>query len=52
MKDPKSKKRLIAVIVTILIALAIVITDGILFYTSLQETGVGRGFSRYWDSRD
>jgi hypothetical protein len=47
-----AKRRIIFVITVLLIALSIVIADGILYYTSLQATGTGRGFSRYFDSTD
>lgn len=52
MEDKKSKKRKIIVLITMVILLAILIADGILFYTSLKVDGIGRGFSRYWDSVD
>ncbi|MDY0097086.1 MAG: hypothetical protein RBS01_01930 [Candidatus Dojkabacteria bacterium] len=37
------------VIVVLVIAVLIVIADLIMFYTSAQDTGIGRGFSRFWD---
>jgi hypothetical protein len=48
----KRKKRIIIVLITLSIAISIVIADSLLYYTSLQQTGIGRGFSRYWDSRE
>jgi hypothetical protein len=52
MKKETIKRRKTIVLITLIIALLIVITDSILYYTSLQETGTGRGFSRYFDSID
>lgn len=52
MKKEVAKRRIWIVIITLIFAVAIVVADSLLFYTSLQETGVGRGFSRYWDSRE
>jgi hypothetical protein len=43
-----TKKNLIVLVVFAFVLLAILISDLILFQTSLNETGVGRGFSRYW----
>jgi hypothetical protein len=47
-----AKKRILIIVITLIIAISIVIADSILFYTSLQQTGVGRGFSRYFDNID
>ncbi|KUK77583.1 MAG: hypothetical protein XD93_0241 [candidate division WS6 bacterium 34_10] len=52
MEKETIKRRKTIVLITLIIALLIVIADSILYYTSLQETGVGRGFSRYFDSID
>ena len=43
----KDKKKFL-IIVFVIIAITILITDLILFWTSMQETGIGSGFSRYW----
>ena len=43
----KDKKKIL-IISIIVIALILIVTDLILFWTSMQETGIGRGFSRYW----
>jgi len=37
------------IIVVLVIAILIVLADLIMFYTSAQQNGVGRGFSRFWD---
>lgn len=42
------KREKIIVLIIVLIAISVVIADLILFCTSMQETGVGSGFSRYW----
>jgi hypothetical protein len=52
MEKEIAKKRKIIILITLIIAISIVIADSILYYTSLEETGVGRGFSRYFDSID
>lgn len=52
MKDKKEKKMLYAVIGTLIVVLSIVIADGVLYYTSLQQDGVGRGFSRYFERQE
>ncbi len=43
-----SKKNIIVLIIMFTFAIMIVAADLILVHTSLKETGVGRGFSRYW----
>ena len=50
MDKKTAKRRILIVIIAFLFALVVVIADSILYYTSLQETGVGRGFSRYFDN--
>jgi len=37
------------VVIVLVIAILIVLADLIMFYTSAQDTGIGRGFSRFWD---
>jgi len=41
-------KKEIIILIFGLIALGILLSDLVLFTTSLKGTGVGRGFSRYW----
>jgi uncharacterized integral membrane protein len=45
-QDTKRKKIVYTVIV---VAILIVIADLILFLTSINSTGVGQGFSRFWN---
>jgi len=47
----KDKKKL-AVIITAVVVVCILAADLILFYTSLQKDGIGRGFSRYWSANE
>jgi hypothetical protein len=46
------KKNTIILLILFAFAIIIVATDLILVHTSLKETGVGRGFSRYWSSEE
>ncbi len=41
------KKKIIIISILIILAIAFVIADLTLFKTSLEQEGVGRGFSRY-----
>lgn len=47
-----SKKNIIILAILSTLAVIIVATDLILVHTSLKETGVGRGFSRYWSQEE
>ena len=47
----KEKKKIILIIFAI-IAVGIIVADLILFWTSAQEDGIGRGFSRYWSQEE
>ncbi len=52
---PKScpiKNKKIFLIVSISVAILLVVIDLILFSTSLKQTGVGCGFSRFWKDKD
>jgi hypothetical protein len=49
MKKPTKKQKTVLIVIAVLIV-SIVLTDLVLFYTSLKNDGVGRGFSRYWSS--
>ncbi len=42
------KRRKFYVTVLVVIAILIVVSDLYLFWSSLQEEGVGSGLSRYW----
>ncbi len=42
------KKRKLYVIIVLVVAVVILIADLVLFWTSLEQEGEGRGFSRYW----
>ena len=47
--DKKKKQKLIILLIILIVILGIILTDLYLFQTSLEEQGLGRGFSRYWD---
>ena len=42
-----SKKKIVILAILFIFVVIVVAVDLILVHTSLQETGVGRGFSRY-----
>lgn len=47
-----SKKNILILAILFIFVVMVVAVDLILVYTSLQETGVGRGFSRYWTQEE
>ncbi len=49
--DAEMKKKIRTILILLILAVAFVVADLILFNTSLKEEGVGRGFSRYWENK-
>jgi flagellar biosynthesis/type III secretory pathway M-ring protein FliF/YscJ len=47
-----NKKERMMLLVLGVFAVMIIAADLVLFYTSLKEDGVGRGFSRYWSQQE
>jgi flagellar basal body-associated protein FliL len=48
MDKKERRKRKICVLIFVAIAVLIVITDLLLFWSSLQEEGIGSGLSRFF----
>lgn len=51
MKKLRKKEKMVLIVLGVFVVL-IIAADLVLFYTSLKEDGIGRGFSRYWSQEE